>query len=633
MWSVQNIRFLLVSLMLISSFIKSSAQHAVSIESSINIDLQLLIDSLVQEGYTQKMFPGLASAIFWNDSVYYQSIGNASLDTNVPASENVFYQLGSLGKLLSAIAVLQQVDQGKLDLRTDISKYLAVSEGNKNTFNEPITLHCLLTHSCGFNDVNIGYMAKDLDQLMPLVDYINSANPGLFQAPEKDINYSNYSYALAGLIIEKITGSSFESYISENIFNVLGMENSTLNFPAAYEQSVQYAKGYHKLNDEFTEVQIYPRHAIPAGSLVSNTSDMGRFIRALYNQDNRLLSEKSWDLFYTQQFTNHPLLNGYAYGMEQQNINNTATWAKGGMLPGMLSNLLIVPGEFAFFSVINTDDDAFGEYFFKALFDRIHPNKILSKQAVDLGPVTKYTGEYRDKRYNHNNVEKIVSLFRGAFYVNSNATADSLFAFHNGTYHAYIPIGDGVFQNTNLPYENMVFKESEHKTMTLYRNLNIGGLSIPVSYEKTTWYNSPTFVNEYYAIILLIILSGVLFFLTSVSIRVIRIWHKEFLTRFLLPLRFNLAFNAAVIFTIIHTLVGPIHLFKNLQTYLFGYPTSFKISIIIGYLICFMTVWLGFELAEIWKNKHSTMLTRVYVSMVTLALFIHIINLFYWKFI
>ena len=95
----------------------------------------------------------------------------------------------------------------------------------------------------------------------------------------------------------------------------LGMANSTLVFPVAYESNDSYSNAYRKSSDGFEEVHIYPRHAIPAGSLVSTSEDMAMLLKALFNQDAKLLSERSWELFYTQQFTNHSLLVGYAYGL------------------------------------------------------------------------------------------------------------------------------------------------------------------------------------------------------------------------------------------------------------------------------------------------------------------------------
>ena len=143
----------------------------------------------------------------------------------------------------------------------------------------------------------------------------------------------------------------------------------------------------------------------------------------------------------------------------------------------------------------------------------------------------------------------------------------------------------------------------------------------------------PEFINEYYAFVPLLVFTGLIFSLLSFILRIIRIWRKEIFSKFLLPLRFKLVFGAAVLLTIIHTVTGPIHLFKNTQDYLFGYPTSFEISAIVGYLLGLLNLWLAIECFQLWKKKQGSLLVRVYVSIVTFALFMHIVYLFYWKFL
>ena len=611
--------------------IKLQAQNSYSPRDSVYT--YAVVNALLKEGYQRKMFPGLSAALFQNDSTYYFNYGYSKIESKVEISNDTRFQLGSVGKLMTAIAVLKLVEEGKLELKDDITKYLGELGLDFGFKDNPLTLHCLLTHSCGFNDVNIGYLARDSQSILPLEEYVKQSNPGLFQPPGTDIVYSNYSYALAGLIIERVTRVKFADYISGNIFQPLGMSNSSLNFPIGYEKDSNYADGYRKTDNGFVELQLYPRHAVPAGSLVSTTKDMGKFVKALLNQDSKLLSVASWNLFYTQQFTAHPLLNGYSYGLEHQNINGVEAWAKGGMLQGVLSNIFILPHEYAYFSVVNTSDDRFGEYFFKALFDSISPNVNARKKIKKTFSIEKYTGEYRNKRYNRNTVENIVSLFSGIFNIYSNSTQDTLRAYHNGKFHSYVPIDEDVFQNTELPYEYFVFKEDEKGNVeTLHRNLNIGGLSVPTSYEKTRWYNSAYYINEFYPIPFFI-LAGFLFAITSIVIRMIRIWKKEFFNNKLLPVKFHILFSTILILVVIHTFIGPIYLLKSTQEFLFGYPFYFKVATVIGYLLFGLTIGLGLVLRKIWRERTGSIFSRCLISIVGFGVLMHLIYLFYWNFL
>jgi len=599
-----------------------------------SINIYALINSQLEEGYQDDMFPGVSVALFKNDSTQYFNYGYAKIESKVAVSQHTRFQLGSVGKLLTAIAVLQQVDKGKLDLHADISEYISDLGLELKFRGYPVTLHCLLTHSCGFNDVNIGYMARDEESILPLEEFVKQYNPELFQAPGTDIAYSNYSYALAGFIVQKVTGKEFTSYIKENIFTPLMMDNSSLKFPYDYQAKDNYANGYKKTGEGYEEVRLYPRHAIPAGSLVSNAEDMGLFIQALFNQDKNLLSESAWELFYLQHFTNHPLLNGYSYGFEEQNVNGINAWAKGGMLPGMLSSVLIIPNEFAIFSVINTNDDNFGESFYKTLFDTLHSN-IIELDRVDKSISTeKYVGSYRDKRYNRNTEENIVSLFRGAFNIYDNVTQDSLLAYHNGKWHSYIPVEEGVFQNVELPYEYFVFREDGNgNIVTFFRNLNIGGLTIASSYERTKWYNSPTFINEYYGFVPLFTFTGLIFMIASLFVRFVRLWKKDFYRESELPVRFHVLFSIIIILLLAHTYLGPMYLFKNVEQFLLGYPSIFKAATVIGYLLVPLTLGLGFLIWKIWQDKLGNLFSRTYLTLVEVSLLIHLPYLYYWNFL
>ncbi len=600
--------------------------------STLSSPYNSLIENLLARGTEDKLFPGASLSLYTEDTLIFYNAGYANLQTDVKTSNKTRYHLGSVGKLLTAIAVLQQVDEGTLDLHADISNYLDDHDFELYN-NEPLTLHCLLTHSCGLNDINVGYMAKSNHDLVPLETYIKDNYPGVFQSPGKDIMYSNYSYALAGLIVEKVSGKKFASYINERLFDPLKMNNSSLDFPEDYQSNDQYAAGYRKVKSNFEEVTVYPRHAVPAGSLVSTSEDMAKLIEALFNRDADILSPSAWQMFFSEQFSNHPILNGYSYGLERQNINGVTAWAKGGALPGTLSNILIIPDTFALFYVANTDNDEFGEFFYRSLFDSLHLNKEQIRQQKPVN-TEKYTGVYRNKRYNRNTAENIVSLFRGQLDVYDNATHDTLLIYHNSGWNSYISVDDGLFQDTEKPYEYLYFEEDQDgKIVNLYRNQNISGLSVPASYERTKWYNSPLFINEYYGIVLLVILSGLLLFLGQFLVRTVRRLKAEIPGGSTPLKRYYDILGITTITFIVHTYLGPIKILRASDEFLFGYPGYFRIATILAYLLIPLTIALGFWLWKIWQARKGNLALRVYMTLIQVAIIIHLVYLYYWNFI
>ncbi|MBT8220651.1 MAG: beta-lactamase family protein [Bacteroidia bacterium] len=598
-----------------------------------DVDVDKIIDSLIQKGYQEGLIPGISAGLVFGDSIYYYNYGQAKIEVEIPITSSTKFQWGSVGKLLTSISVLQLVEKGQLDLHTDISKYWQQFELDSENDSDVMTLHCLLTHTCGFNDVNIGYMAHTTEEVLPLSEYLQMANPGLFQSPGREIVYSNFSYALAGRLVEIASGLDFKTYISRFIFEPLEMTMSTLEFPEDYISNPEYANGYRKTDNGFEAVHLFPRHAIPAGSLVSTSMDMAKFSKALLAQNDALLSAESWQLFFTNQETNHPSLTGYAYGLERQNINGTLSWAKGGMLPGMLSNVFIIPGQLAFFSSVNTNHDVFGEYFFKSLMDILHPNKtsIGNKAAFNTTP---YSGVYRDKRYNHDNVEKAATLFRGAFEIYDNTYRDTLLVFHNGQFQEYVPTDAGVFQCVDLPYEYLVFeKNNKGQVETMYRNVNINGLSVPTSFEKTNWYNSPEFVNDQYPFVPAIIIFGLFFIIGTILLRGLRFWKKDFMEDKLFPISYHILMSSIVLIVLFHSAKGFFLLFRNTEEFLFGYPSIYLLAQGLAYLLIPLVLAFIYALWKVTKEYQGNRIGRLYGALFSIATVVHIAFLFYWNFI
>jgi CubicO group peptidase (beta-lactamase class C family) len=579
------------------------------------------------------MFPSVSAAYVDGNSSRFYNYGFSKIESRTESTPSTRYQLGSLGKVLTAIAVLQQVEQGNLSLQEDVNRYLGAELIRSYSDTSPVTLHCLLTHSCGINDLNIGYFARTVEELIPLAEFIRGSYPGNYQDPGVDISYSNYSYALAGYLVERAAKRPFQEYIQEHILMPLEMKQTFLGFERNYQNKDSFANAYRPAGSGYEVVEIFPRHAIPAGSLVSTSEDMARLLTALLKRDSILLNRETWEKLFTVQFTNHPLLNGYSYGLEQQNINQVESWAKGGMLQGMISSLLIVPDQFAFFSVTNTSQDNFGEHFFKELFNQLYGDDSRAPVAKDASNINELTGSYRDKRYNRGAVESIISLFRGAFRIYPSEDGNALAAYHNGSFHAYEPVEPFIFQNTELSNELLVFRRTESGQTVLFRNLNIGGLSVPTSYEKTSWYNSQDFVNEIYPVVPLVVLSGWLFVLLSLVVWVLRkrwtrlVGWKSFSGRLFLS---TFLVTAALS---LQMYLGPMYLFQNANEFLFGIPLKFEISKVVGYLMVPLTVYFAAVVFRSWKSKEVSRLVNSWLSLIGICLLTHIGFLFYWNFI
>ena len=167
--------------------------------------------------------------------------------------EKTLFRVGSVSKLFTWTAVMQLVDQGKLDLKADVNRYLAGSPVRvPDTYPQPVTLTHLLTHTPGFEDVVIGLFGRSPASLRPLGELLRDEMPARVRPPGVLSAYSNHGTALAGYIVERVSGVRYEQYIEKQILEPLGMAHTTVRqpVPKALEPDLavgyRYADGEHK---------------------------------------------------------------------------------------------------------------------------------------------------------------------------------------------------------------------------------------------------------------------------------------------------------------------------------------------------------------------------------------------------
>ena len=154
--------------------------------------LIVLCDSLFQIGLKERMIPGGAISLVRSNSILFtKGYGYADWSNKSPVSvERTLFQIGSIGKILTAMSLLRLAGQGKLDINSDIRIYLDDFPLDQS-FQSPITVKHLLTHTAGFDDRVIGYAAKTKQEIQPLEQHLKERMPGRFQEAGKSISYSN----------------------------------------------------------------------------------------------------------------------------------------------------------------------------------------------------------------------------------------------------------------------------------------------------------------------------------------------------------------------------------------------------------------------------------------------------------
>ena len=308
-------------------------------------DFETFLDALIPSQLRNRNIAGAVVSVVKDGQVLFQKgYGYADFESKKPVlPAQTLFRPGSISKLFTATAVMQLVEQGKLDLDRDVGGYLDLAI--PKPYPEPVTLRQLLTHTAGFEDTLKNLFVAHESDLKPLRAYLVNQMPARIFPPGKVSSYSNYGFTLAGYIVERVSGEKFERYIDNHILKPLRMTNSTFDQPLPPELAAQMSKGYlnaAKKPRDFEFVQ-----AAPAGSLSTTAADMTRFMLAFLQDGSvdgvAILKPETVRQMETRQFELHPMINGLGLTFMEYCMNPVRVIAHGGDTVYFHSDMVLVP--------------------------------------------------------------------------------------------------------------------------------------------------------------------------------------------------------------------------------------------------------------------------------------------------
>ena len=250
-----------------------------------------------------------------------RGFGYADVASKKPVDPKLtLFRPGSVSKLVTWTAVMQLVEQGKLDLDADVNKYLDMQIPPRD--GKPITLRNIMTHTAGFEEQVKNIITEDPTQ-PGYIELLKRWTPTRVFDAGTTPAYSNYATSLAGYIVERVSGESFYDYVEKHIFAPLDMKHSSMRQPLPKELEPHMATGYITASGEAKKFEIVG--PAPAGSLSSPGEDMARFMIAhLQNGEyngNRILKEETAKQMHDSPLTLLPPLDRMQLGFFETNIN------------------------------------------------------------------------------------------------------------------------------------------------------------------------------------------------------------------------------------------------------------------------------------------------------------------------
>ncbi|WBQ18944.1 serine hydrolase domain-containing protein [Sphingobium yanoikuyae] len=250
------------------------------------------------------------------------------------------FRPGSTSKLFTWTAVMQQVEAGRIDLDADVNRYIDFKLPPYK--GKPITMRQIMTHTAGFEEIIKNLLTFD-KPLKSLGDTLKERIPERIFEPGSTPAYSNYATALAGYIVERVSGVPFNDYVERNIFQRLGMRYATFRQPLPPALKPYMSQGYQLGSgkaERYEEIGL-----APAGAMAASGADMAKFMIAHLNGGAPLLKPETERLMQTAQNKSVPGLNQMALGFYEQWIDGHRALAHGGDTVYFHSDLLIFPAE------------------------------------------------------------------------------------------------------------------------------------------------------------------------------------------------------------------------------------------------------------------------------------------------
>jgi CubicO group peptidase (beta-lactamase class C family) len=364
--------------------------------------LKRLVDSIVTDELRRTNMPG-AAVVFVRDgkTVFERGYGVANLATKAPVTSQTIFRIGSISKVMTAVAVMQLADRGAIDLSVDVNNYLQRLK-IPEAFGAPVTSEHLITHTAGLDEIRPGTQTSTADSVLSLPDFLRPRLQRV-RRPGEFTSYSTYAPTVAGMLVEDRSGMAFEAYMRERIWRPLGMERTSITVPASLASQV--SPGYERARDSSIAPQPWEwYHTTPASSMNSTTSDMARFIAALLPADpaadTPLMSAQSRQFMLRQHATMNPRLPGFAIGFYEEIYGKQRFLLHGGNMLGYSAQLVLIPDDNSgFFIVTHSEQSGLRDFLTGAIIQKLYPRSLL-RHAVppiakpDSARLARFAGRY-----------------------------------------------------------------------------------------------------------------------------------------------------------------------------------------------------------------------------------------------
>jgi CubicO group peptidase (beta-lactamase class C family) len=455
-------------------------------QSTVGLDdIESRVAELLTDSLDEHDIPGAAVAVVKDGEVTMtEGYGVADRTTDRPAEATTPFRIGSISKPVVWTAIARLIRRGDLDPATPVSAYL---DDDIVSWNEPVTLGNLATHTAGFEATNRGMWYDDPADVGSLSGHLDPM-PAQVRSPGELGAYSNHSAALAGQVLAAVTDRPFHEAMSSLLFAPAAMGASSFRQPLPQDLSEAHATGHDAANvdGKFAGLGI-----APAGALSTTANDMARFMQLHLNDGvvdgDRVLASETVDLLHRQWFTHHEALAGMTLGLIEQNYGGVRVLHHSGATRTFHSKMVLIPEwGFGLFITFNSNDAAGPrEKIPEKVLEDVVPDTESDSMPADTGPTrgSELEGTYRSLSVGEHAHDSFLTNL-GAVAVEVSVADDGALVLDNdGDESRWVELEPLVFRNEETG-ERLAFGESDGDISYLF----LGGT--PTALGRQPWYES-----------------------------------------------------------------------------------------------------------------------------------------------
>ncbi len=618
--------FVLLFFTFIFSLCVHGTQSPETEDISAWIDRQLLLRSGSED------IPGLTFVLVQGDSIVHaKGYGLANIETNLPMSaEHSLFPVASVSKTVVATAVMQLYQQGKVDLDEDINRYLATF--NYPTDFAPITIRQLLTHTAGIDNRVINTEVVRIEDIVPLAEHLKAHMPKQIRSPGKAFSYSNYGYALLGLIVEEVSGMPFDQYVKTAILQPLGMNNSGFRLDAGSTHSI--VTGYKQKKGRLLPHQARNLLHYPAGGLKATAAQMGHYITMLMNHGKynevQILQQVTLDLMFNEGFKHFAQADEqWLFGFAQKRRQGFKSIGHNGLLTGFQCELLLIPDlNIGLFIGVNASTPVAAKVIQRFIHDLLkklasnHPAPVsTTAPATDPAqwqssnqPLNTLTGHYRPTRYSQNTMAKLAVLMKKDADIEIRQNGDSLEVLQ--------------WRSDLSPVSGLTFYDERYGQYTAFGRNGNGEIAYffpkgSEAWHKISWYESKKIQVIWTGIIAVILLLSVVVSVTKL------VFIRKGKTNRLAQVNTTMAM---LVLTNLYLLLYILFEY-DYDVFFSGLPALAATALLMPFIHIPLMFWGLWMTVAQWRNKTGRLVQRCFQSIVTMAglAFIPLLN--YWNLI